>query len=74
MDDTGFLDDSIAVYLSEMGAIPPLSEEEESQLAGHVVAKDDQADLASVRLIEANLTMVVVVAHSTRRRLSKSWT
>ena len=55
-------DDPVRVYLREVLAIPPLKEGEEADLLQHVRGHDDQAGLATKRLIEVNLYLVATVA------------
>lgn len=55
-------DDSLQRYLRELATIHPLTKEEESELLLHVQAHDQQEELASKRLIEANLTLVASIA------------
>ena len=52
-------DDSVRMYLREIGKVPLLSAEEETQLAKRVVAGDT---VAKKRLAEANLRLVVSIA------------
>ena len=54
--------DPVQVYLREVCSIPPLTQDEESELAHHVLTDDDQAGTAGRRLIEANLFQVVTIA------------
>ena len=61
------IDDPTRVYLREINGIPPLAEEEELDLSEHLLAKDELAQSAGERLVEANLAMVVSVAESYRR-------
>ncbi|HEY4950445.1 MAG TPA: sigma factor [Candidatus Acidoferrales bacterium] len=58
MDD----DAPVRVYLREVLAIAPLKEGEEADLLQHVRSQDEQAELATKRLIEVNLYLVVTIA------------
>ena len=58
--------DPVQVYLREVAAVPPLMPEEETQLIQRIRAQDDQAESAKVRLLEANLRIVVSIAESYR--------
>lgn len=50
------------MYLRELDAVQPLTKDEESYLLRQVQSQDAQAESASRRLIEANLSLVVVIA------------
>ena len=62
-DDTSFeginLDDPVRMYLREIGRIPLLSYEEETELAKKVLKGDEEA---KQKLAEANLRLVVSIA------------
>ena len=62
-DDTSFeginLDDPVRMYLREIGRIPLLSYEEETELAKKVLEGDEEA---KQKLAEANLRLVVSIA------------
>ena len=65
--DVGFphgaiFDDPVQVYLREVGAVPPLTKDQEIELSRHVLANDPQAEFAGKTLVEANLAMVVSIA------------
>ena len=59
-------DDPVQVYLREIGTIPPLTIDEETELSHHVLAHNDQAESAGHRLVEANLLVVVTIARRHR--------
>ena len=65
-DDALFADDPLAVYLSELHRIPPLSRDEEMDCIDHVRAGDQMAESAGKRLAEANLLLVVSIAERYR--------
>jgi DNA-directed RNA polymerase sigma subunit (sigma70/sigma32) len=65
-DDALFADDPLAVYLSELHRIPPLSRDEEMDCIDHVRAGDQMAESAGERLAEANLLLVVSIAERYR--------
>ncbi len=58
-------DDPIKVYLGVV-TTPALTRDEESELSQHVLDNDQQAESAGMRLIEANLAMVVSIAERYR--------
>jgi RNA polymerase primary sigma factor len=63
MDMTKQADDAVKAYLSEIGSIPPLSKAEESQLWQQRKNEDKiQAELATRRLLESKLRLVVTIA------------
>ncbi len=66
VDPTRFVDDPVQVYLREICAVPSLTTDEETELSQHVLANDQQAESASMRLIEANLALVVSIAERYR--------
>jgi DNA-directed RNA polymerase sigma subunit (sigma70/sigma32) len=55
-------DGPLKMYLRELDTIQPLTKDEESDLLRHVRSQDAQAESACRRLIEANLSLVVVIA------------
>ncbi len=57
--DSVSLDDPVKVYLKEIGRVPLLSAEEETELAKRVLEGDENA---KKRLTEANLRLVVSIA------------
>ena len=59
-------DDPVQVYLREACSVPELTKDEEVELSRHVLAKDEDAEFAGVRLLEANLRLVVAVAERYR--------
>ena len=61
--------DPVKIYLRELGKVPPLNEGEEADLLQQIRNQDDPAELATKRLIEANLHLVVPIAerHSSQR-------
>jgi DNA-directed RNA polymerase sigma subunit (sigma70/sigma32) len=58
MDD----DAPVRMYLREVLGIPPLKEGEEADLLRDVRSQDEQAELATKRLIEVNLYLVATIA------------
>jgi RNA polymerase primary sigma factor len=60
--DLKFVDDPVGRYLFEVDKIPPLSREEEINCLQHMRARDQEADAAGQRLVEANLHLVVSIA------------
>ena len=54
--------DPVRVYLREVSKVPPLEEGEEADLLQHIRNQDDHAELATKRLIEVNLYLVVPIA------------
>jgi RNA polymerase primary sigma factor len=58
MDD----DAPVRMYLRELSKVPPLEEGEQADLLQHIRNQDDPGELATKRLIEANLYLVVPVA------------
>lgn len=66
MADSARIDDSVKVYLKEIGKVPFLSAEEELELA-QCMARGDE--YAKTRMIEANLRLVVNIA---KRYLGRS--
>jgi DNA-directed RNA polymerase sigma subunit (sigma70/sigma32) len=54
--------DPLSFYLRELDTIQPLTEDEESELLQHVRSQDEQSEFASRRLIEAKLSLVVLIA------------
>jgi RNA polymerase primary sigma factor len=50
------------MYLRELSKVPPLKEGEEGDLLQHIRNQDDPAELATKRLIETNLYLVVPIA------------
>src|SRR5579864_173525 len=66
MEATRFDDDSVQFYLRHGCAFPALTEDEEIELSQHVLAKDEQAESAGLRLIEGSLRMVVSIAERYR--------
>jgi DNA-directed RNA polymerase sigma subunit (sigma70/sigma32) len=62
MDATSFDNDPVEVYLREVAAVPPQTEDQESELSRHVLANSQQAESAGRILVEANLAMVVSIA------------
>ena len=61
-----FIDDPEGLYLSEVQKVPPLSPDEEIRCLQQVRAGDEQAELATKRLVEANLHLVVSIAERNR--------
>ena len=55
----GFADDSVRLYLREIGKIPLLSQEEEQELAQRIVKGDKKA---KDKMVEANMRLVVSIA------------
>ena len=58
--------DPVRFYLREVCTSPPLTRAEEIELSRHVLARDEQAESAGMRLIEGNLAMVVSIAERHR--------
>ena len=54
--------DPLTFYLRELGTIPPLTRDEESDLLKHVRSHDEVAESAAKCLIEAHLSLVVSIA------------
>jgi DNA-directed RNA polymerase sigma subunit (sigma70/sigma32) len=54
--------DPLSFYLRELATIQPLTEEEETVLLQESRSQDEHAELASRRLIEAKLSLVVSIA------------
>ena len=52
-------DDPVRIYLKEIGRVPLLTPEEESELAERILTGDEEANR---RLVEANLRLVVSIA------------
>ncbi len=67
VDATTFDDDPLRAYLREVGAVPPLTKDQELELSRHVLANDQQAESAGKTLVEANLAMVVSTARRSPR-------
>jgi RNA polymerase primary sigma factor len=55
-------DDPLKRYLRELATIQPLTKDEETDCLFHVQAHDKEEELASKRLIEANLPLVASIA------------
>lgn len=64
--DQKFVDDPVGVYLAEVDKIPPLSREDEIRCIQHIRARDQHAESAGQRLVEANLHLVVSIAERYR--------
>ena len=56
------IDDPVKVYLKEIGRVPLLSPEEETELALKIQAGGPDGEKAKQRLSEANLRLVVSIA------------
>ena len=54
--------DPLHIYVREIDCINPLTKSEEESLSQHVLARDDEAESAGRRLVEANLRLVVSIA------------
>jgi RNA polymerase primary sigma factor len=54
-------DDSVRVYLEEMGKVPPMTREQEMECVRHIRARDEHADLATQDLVEQVLPVVVSI-------------
>ncbi len=61
-DHLKFVDDPKGLYLDLVAKVPPLSPDEEICCIQHLRARDQQAESASKRLVEANLHLVVSIA------------
>jgi RNA polymerase primary sigma factor len=59
-------DDPVQVYLREACNAPELTKDEQVELSQHVLANDVDAESAGVRLLQANLRMVVAIAEEYR--------
>jgi len=57
-----YSDDPIQVYVNEIGKVPQLTRDEEIDLAKLIQSGDPEAEAAKVKLLEANLLLVVPVA------------
>jgi len=62
MADYVVCDDPLGVYLKMLRQIPPMDRAEEIACIEHVRARDEMADAAAKRLLEANLDLVVSLA------------
>lgn len=67
MDPNTFDDGLVELYLHEVGAVAPLTKEQETELSRHVLARDKQALAAGNTLVAANLAMVVTIAQRYHR-------
>lgn len=56
------LNDPMTWYLRELSSIHPMTEEEEADQLKHARGQDEQAEVASRRLIESKLSLVVAIA------------
>jgi RNA polymerase primary sigma factor len=54
--------DPVRVYRRELSKVPPLEDGEEADLLQQIRNQDDPAELATKRLIETNLYLVVPIA------------
>jgi DNA-directed RNA polymerase sigma subunit (sigma70/sigma32) len=59
-------DDAVSIYLREACAAPGLTRNEEIELSRHVLARDQHAESAGRRLVEANLPLVVSISQGYR--------
>ena len=55
-------DDPLKFYLRELAKVQPLTSRERADLLKQIRSGNNQAEQAAKRLIEANLSMVVVIA------------
>ena len=64
--DSSNHDDAVAVYLSEIGSVQPLSKEEEAALFQQLAKPSDwgSRELVTRKLIEAHLSQVVDIARN----------
>jgi DNA-directed RNA polymerase sigma subunit (sigma70/sigma32) len=60
------VDDPYALYKSEVSKVPPLERVEETCCVEHIRARDEHADAARERLLEAHLHLVVLIAERYR--------
>jgi DNA-directed RNA polymerase sigma subunit (sigma70/sigma32) len=58
--------DPLSWYLHELNSIQPLTEEEETEQLQLARGQDERAELASRRLIESKLSLVVAIAERYR--------
>ncbi|MGO2384934.1 MAG: RNA polymerase sigma factor RpoD [Pseudolactococcus laudensis] len=56
------IDDPVRMYLKEIGRFPLLTFDEETRLAGAIVAGGEEGEMAKQMLAEANLRLVVSIA------------
>lgn len=59
-------DDPLKFYLNELATVQPLTNRERADLLTQIRSGNNQAEQAEKRLIEANLSMVVVIAERFR--------
>jgi len=56
-----YADDPVAIYLSEMAKVSPLTRDQERECVRHIRDRDERAELAKTDLVEANLALVVSI-------------
>ncbi len=61
-----YSDDPVEIYRNEVCKVPPLSREQELECVRHIRARDEQAELARMQLVEANLGLVISIAEKHR--------
>jgi RNA polymerase primary sigma factor len=66
-------EDPVAIYLRELSTVPALTREEEIELLRHALARDQRAESARTRLIEANLALVVSIAQTMAIQACMCW-
>jgi DNA-directed RNA polymerase sigma subunit (sigma70/sigma32) len=62
VERTTHSDDPLEIYRREICSAPPLTDDEEIELTRQVCTGDEGAEAAGLRLLKANLAMVVSIA------------
>jgi RNA polymerase primary sigma factor len=57
-----YTDDPVEIYRSEARKVPKMNREQELECLRHIRARDEQADVATKDLVEANLALVISIA------------